>query len=113
MKRFRILLVALAAIACGDSDPSTEPATCRAFVQFGPRTATLRVGETVAVAFTAEAGCPGLRVRSETTGIVGMLQVSTTGMTVVGIAPGEGRIRLRSGVDTTVTDVAVFSVLPR
>jgi hypothetical protein len=93
-------------------DASIDPPSCHAIVQFSPTSATLRVGETVQVAFTYEERCPALGVRTETPQIVAMRLVTRTGMIVVALAPGDGRIRLTSGVDASISQVALFTVTP-
>jgi hypothetical protein len=112
MNRLRIILVALCVAGCG-ADQTTEAPTCLPIVEFSPTTATIHVGETVNIAFRDQPGCRtigGIRVEGMMN--VGFPQASRTGMTVIGVAPGEGRIRLTSGVDPSVSDVVVITVLP-
>src|SRR5262245_50521628 len=99
MNRLRTILSALCVAGCGADQP-TEAPTCLPIVEFSPTTATIHVGETVNIAFRDQPGCrPFVSIRVEGMMTVGFLQATRTGMTVIGVAPGEGRIRITSGVD--------------
>lgn len=110
MRRTGLLILLCAAVACGDESPVASR-SCRAIAQAAPISITFAVGAVVTLATSIEAGCPAPIVRNETpailevTGSVGLFQVKA-------LALGTGRIRVLSAVDTTVTQLALYTVIP-
>ena len=70
-----------------------------------PSFSMLGLGATVTIAATMEDGCPAPIVRNETPNILQLDSVGVSTFTVTGKGIGDGRIRIRSAVDTTVTQV--------
>ena len=72
---------------------------------------TVSVGGTLTVAVTADGGCPLPTVRNETPSIIQLDSVAPTTFRVTGKAVGTGQIRVRSAVDTLVTQLLSVTVV--
>ena len=117
MLRLAFVVATAVVVACNPSDTSTSSSArlstrCQAIAQAAPQTAVIHVSQTIVVGTTRDGGCPGPLVRNETPGVLGMDTVDLSTIRLTGIVPGAGRIRVRSGVDTTVSMVVAVDVVP-
>jgi hypothetical protein len=115
MIRVRLLLLGLTLVAvdaCDKDSAASSAPMCQAIAQAAPLSTTIRVAEAVTVAFTIDGGCPAPIIRNETPTVVQVDAMSVGLVRVTGLAAGQGRIRVRSGVDTLVTTVVSVSVTP-
>ena len=99
--RFAILVSATILAAC-DNNPTAAAVQCKAIAQATPLSARIPLGTSIGVAATQEGGCPAPLIRNETPSII-QLDVTNGSVRVTGISIGEGRLRVRSGVDTLVS----------
>ena len=106
--------IALGVLLLGACDTNSTPAalrSCQAIAQGTPSAAVIRAGTAITVAVTADGGCPLPLVRNETPTIIQVDSIGVLTFRVTGRAIGDGRIRIRSGVDTLVTQVLSFTVV--
>lgn len=100
----------------GACDTGKTPATlpsCRAIAQAAPLAATIAVGSAITIAATAEVGCPLPLVRNETSTVIQIDSVAVATVRVAARAIGDGRVRIRSGVDTLISIVIPVTVTAR
>ena len=119
MRIIKFLLVscgAVAAVACNaDSTPElagANPSGCRAVASASPSSTTLLVGQSVTIALSVEQGCPAPIVRNETPTVIQTDSASLGSIRATGLTPGNGRLTVRSGVDTLVTATVSITVTP-
>jgi hypothetical protein len=113
-RRLANLGIILGAVLLGSCDMDSTvavPGSCLAIAQGAPLNATVPLGSSITVAATADGGCPLPLVRNETPSIIQMDSVAVVTFRVTGKALGQGRIRIRSGVDTLVTQVLSITVV--
>jgi hypothetical protein len=110
---FRVLASLLILSGCDSSSTPLVVAGCHAIAQATPLVGRIPLGTAITVATTQEGGCPAPLVRNETPSII---RIDTAGapprIRVTGVAIGEGRVRVRSGVDTLVSvtlEMTVFA----
>ena len=113
-RSFRFAIVfATALLGACDTSPSTAVIrSCQVIAQGAPSSAIIPIGTAITVAVAAEAACPQPLVRNETPTIIRMDSVDVNTFRVTGTAIGDGRIRIRSRIDTTVTQVLTMTVVP-
>ena len=103
----------LIALAACSHDSATGPAAqCPAVAQAAPANVTMSVLQTITVSMTLKAGCPVPIVRNETPTVLQVDVLSSTELHVTGRIAGDGRLRVRSGVDTMVSTVVSIAVIP-
>ena len=117
MRTMKLLLVCcgIAAItACNVSSApelaGANPAGCRAVASASPSNASLAVGQSVNIALSIEQGCPAPLLRNETPTIIQIDSSSLGGVRATGLSPGNGRLTIRSGVDTLVATTVSITV---
>ena len=107
---------ALAVAACNaDSAPEVagaNPAGCRAVASASPSTTTLSVGNSVSIAVSIEQGCAAPILRNETPTIIQIDSPSLGLVRATALSPGNGRLTIRSGVDTLVATTVSITVTP-
>lgn len=119
MRSMRLVLVCcgIAAVTACNVDNSPEvaganPAGCRAIAQASPSLVRIAVGQSVTIAVTIEQGCPAPLVRNETPAIIQVDSSSLGGLRATALSPGNGRLTIRSGVDTLVATTVSITVTP-
>lgn len=113
-RRLSTLLVPVAALFVGGCDSSSTPATlssCQAIAQATPVNSTIPVGAAITVAVTADGGCPRPTVRNETPTVIQLDTIDALSYRVTGRAIGTGHIRVRSGLDSLVTQLLSITVV--
>ena len=92
--------------------PAALPA-CRAIAQAAPTSASIPVGASITVVATLEVGCPAPLLRNETPVVLQVDSIAPGSIRVTARTVGEGRLRIRSGVDTLVSVVIPVTVTQR
>lgn len=113
-RRPSLLVVVLSAsfVTACDRNPSTaELRSCEAIAQATPLFSLLGLGANVTIAVATEDGCPAPIVRNETPDILKLDSVGVATFTITGKGIGDGRIRIRSAVDTLVTQLLSITVV--
>ena len=115
MTRYGILLLVVVA-ACDQRDFTSAStgsgSQCQAIAQASPASLTIPVGGTGLIAATQEVNCPAPRFRNETPTLLQMDSVSASTFRVTGRVVGNGQVRIRAAVDTTVSQIVSVTVTP-
>jgi hypothetical protein len=119
MRSMKLVLVCcgIAAVAACNVSSSPElaganPAGCRAVASASPSTTSMAVGQSVNIALSVEQGCPAPILRNETPTIIQIDSASLGFVRATGLAPGTGRLTVRSGVDTLIATTVSITVTP-
>ena len=113
MRNYTWLVFVLCLGACDTGETSATLPSCRAIAQAAPLAATIPVGSAITIAATAEVGCPLPLVRNETPAVIQIDSVAVATVRVTARAVGDGRVRIRSGVDTLVSIAIRVTVTAR
>lgn len=119
MRTMKLLLVCcgIAGVAACNISSSPElaganPGGCRAIASASPSSVSLAVGQSINIALTIEQGCPAPLLRNETPTIIQIDSSSLGALRATGLTPGNGRLTIRSGVDTLVATTVSITVTP-
>ena len=119
MRTMKLLLVCcgIAAVtACNVSSApelaGANPAGCRAVASASPSNVSLAVGQSVNIALSIEQGCPAPLLRNETPTIIQIDSSSLGALRATALSPGNGRLTIKSGVDTLVATTVSITVTP-
>ena len=116
MKLFLVCCGIAAVAACNVSSApelaGANPNGCRAVASAAPSTTSLAVGQSVNISLSVEQGCPAPLLRNETPTIIQIDSTSLGFARATGLSPGNGRLTIRSGVDTLVTATISITVTP-
>jgi hypothetical protein len=107
---FSAFLLILA--GCDHTATPASLTSCRVIAQAAPTTANIPVGASITVVATREAACPAPLLRNETPAVLQVDSIAPSMIRVTGRAVGEGRLRIRSGVDTLVSMAIPVTVTP-
>jgi hypothetical protein len=103
-------------VACNvDSAPQVagaNPSGCRAVAAATPSATSISVGQSINIALSIEQGCPAPLLRNETPTIVQIDSASLGLVRATALSPGNGRLTIRSGVDTLVATTVSITVTP-
>lgn len=116
MKPFLVCCAMAVVVGCNaDSAPEVagaNPSGCRAIAAAAPSTTTLSVGNSINIAVSIEQGCPAPILRNETPAIIQIDSSSLGLVRATALSPGNGRLTIRSGVDTLVATTVSITVTP-
>jgi len=119
MRTMKLLLgcCGVAAVAACNISSSPElaganPSGCRALAAATPSATSMAVGQRVNIALSVEQGCPAPILRNETPTIIQIESASLGFVRALGLSPGNGRLTIRSGVDTLIATTVSITVTP-
>jgi hypothetical protein len=119
MRTMKLLLVGCGIVgvaACNvSSSPElagAAPGGCRAVASASPSNVSLAVGQSANIALSVEQGCPAPLLRNETPTIIRIDSASLGAIHATALSPGNGRLTIRSGVDTLVSTTVSITVTP-
>lgn len=116
MKLFLVSCGIATAVACNQSSSpelaGANPNGCRAVASATPSSTTIAVGQSVNIALAVEQGCAAPILRNETPTIIQVDSASLGFLRATGLSAGNGRLTIRSGVDTLVATTVSITVTP-
>lgn len=104
----------LIAVAGCDNTPSLGGlSSCQpsATVSIAPTSASIRVADTLRVVASVD-GCQSPLLRNDTPTVIRLDSVSAGTFRVTGLSVGNGRVRVLSPTDTTISAAAAITVTP-
>lgn len=89
-----------------------NPNGCRAVASATPSSTSMAVGQRVNIALSVEQGCPAPILKNETPTIIQIDSASLGFVRALGLSPGNGRLTIKSGVDTLIATTVSITVTP-
>ena len=107
-----VVAVASCNISSSPELAGANPSGCRALAAATPSATSMAVGQRVNIALSVEQGCPAPILRNETPTIIQIDSASLGFVRALGLSPGNGRLTIRSGVDTLIATTVSITVTP-